>query len=47
MSQSKNAEIARFVAFHEAPLCIADLEQDGRFGPGPVSDRELDVVNHV
>ncbi|KAL4232240.1 hypothetical protein ACF0H5_009814 [Mactra antiquata] len=38
LTQSKNAEIARYVAFHEAHLCIADLELDGRFGKGPVTD---------
>ena len=38
LSSSKNADIARYVILHETPLCIADLELDGRFGKGPVSN---------
>ncbi|XP_052269841.1 cGMP-specific 3',5'-cyclic phosphodiesterase-like isoform X2 [Dreissena polymorpha] len=40
LSASKNAEIARFAAFNETTVCIADLEQDGRFGQGPFTDGE-------
>ncbi|XP_053406737.1 cGMP-specific 3',5'-cyclic phosphodiesterase-like isoform X2 [Mercenaria mercenaria] len=40
LSQSKNAEVARYVALHEAHLCIADLELDGRFGKGPFVDED-------
>ncbi|XP_060580416.1 cGMP-specific 3',5'-cyclic phosphodiesterase-like isoform X1 [Ruditapes philippinarum] len=39
LAQSKNAEIARYVAFHETHLCIADIEHDGRFGKGPFLDQ--------
>ncbi|WAR21559.1 PDE6-like protein, partial [Mya arenaria] len=38
LTESQNAEIARFVAFHEEHLCIANVEKDGRFGPGPFVD---------
>ena len=45
LAESKNAEVARYVALHETHLCIADIELDGRFGKGPVSVLELHLFN--